>query len=393
MGSISDTLPHGDSPNLELVPATPEERLEVLRLNSAAWKGPLSVEKYIEREDHLSKQNLTRDGGLTIWILVDPRQQPGNRTILSSCETLRKPAFLAYDGKVEDIICHGIGSVFVRPEFRGRGYAGRMMHELGKKLDTWQAEKLPRKRGVFSVLFSDVGKKFYFRYGWKPFPSSHITLPPITMEEYKKPIASAGADIPEARPLTAEDVRQFMCSDAVIGKERELLRAASEKSPGAKVGISPDYDHMLWHWAREEFYEENNVFSKKSPVVKGAGVDSRNVYCAWTKTLGETPKSHALYILRWVYDEPTTTSQEQATIEAMAAVLRRAQLEAHETNMSRVEFWNPTPLMVKAAQMLNPSASVVHREESSITSLKWNGAEQGLGNDVEWFWNEKYSWC
>jgi GNAT superfamily N-acetyltransferase len=393
MGSIDDGLPHGDSPNLELLPATPEERIEALRLNSAAWKGPLSVEKYIEREDHLLKQKLTRDGGLTIWILVDPRQPSGARAILGSCETIRKPAFLAYDGKVEDIIAHGIGSVFVRPEFRGRGYAGRMMHELGKKLETWQAEKLPRKQGVFSVLFSDVGKKFYARFGWKPFPSSHLSLPPITAEEYRKPIAPAGANIPQARLLTAEDVRLSMCSDLVIRKERELLRVASETSPGAKVAIAPDYDHMLWHWAREEFYEQNNIFSKKSPVVKGAGVDSQNVYCTWARTLGETAKSHTLYVLRWVYDEPRTMSQEENTIEAMAAVLRRAQLEAHETNMSRVDFWNPTPLMVKAAKILDPNAEVVQREQSSITSLKWNGAQQGLGDNVEWFFNEKYSWC
>ena len=68
-------------------------------------------------------------------------------------------------------------------------------------------------------------------------------------------------------------------------------------------------------------------------------------------------------------------------------------MEAHEWNMAAVEFWNPTPLMQKAAAMLDPNAEVIHREKSSIASLRWTGAEQGLGKDVEWFWNEKYTWC
>jgi hypothetical protein len=389
--NIDGALPHADSPNLELVPATAEERQMTIRLNSRAWKGPLTLEQYYEREDRLRQQNLTKDGALVSWILVDRRQKPNSRVILSSCETYRKPAYLAYQGKLEDIICHGIGSVFCRSEFRGRGYAGRMIAEMAKKLETWQSENQPRKQGVFSVLFSDIGKKFYARYGWTPFPSSHLTLPPITDNEYTTSVGIT--KLPEARPLNSEEVRMSMCSDALVRKFKDQLRVASEQSPSAKVAIAPDYDHMVWHWAREEFYEEIGVFNKKSPVVKGAGVDSQNVYCSWVRTVGDTPTSHALYILRWVYDEPTTPAEEVATVEAIAAILRRAQLEAGELSMSCVEFWNPTPLVEKAAKMLEPTVSVKHRDESSITSLKWNGAKQGLGDDVEWFWNEKYSWC
>ncbi|KAL2011186.1 hypothetical protein VTN00DRAFT_3904 [Thermoascus crustaceus] len=392
MVAVADVeLPPADSPNLILTPATPEERIEAIRLNSLAWKGPLDVQKYIARENHLLDQKLTRNGGLTCWVLVNRRQPEGRRTILSSCESYRKNAFLAYNGNVEDILTHAVGSVFCRPEFRKKGYASRMIQELSKKLETWQLENERRKRLVFSVLFSDIGKRFYAQYGWVPFQSSHISIPPITNEEHCKGIPDG--NIPLARALASEDVNKAMCSDEVINKQRELLRVASEKSPGAKVAVSPDYDHFVWHWAREEFYAEHLLASKMPPAVKGAGVDDRNVYCAWTRVFGETPKDYTLYILRWMYDEPQTPEEEQATVEAMTAVMRRAQLEAHEWKLARVEFWNPTPLMQKAATILDPSAKVVHREKSSIASLKWYGAEQGLGNDVEWCWNEKYSWC
>ena len=117
------------------------------------------------------------------------------------------------------------------------------------------------------------------------------------------------------------------------------------------------------------------------------------MYCTWTRSLGDDPDSHTLYILRWQYDEPTNAAQERVLIQAAAALLRRAQLQAKILMMSRVDFWNPTPLLEKAVHLIHPSAEIVHREKSSITSLKWDGAKYGLGTEVEWVWNEKYSWC
>lgn len=393
VGGVSNAepaLPSGDSPDVILVPATSEERIKSIKLNSVAWKGPLDVQTYIARENHLFQQRLTRDG-LTCWILVDRRQPEGKRTILSSCETYKKRALLAYDGQVEDIPTHGVGSVYCRPEFRGQGYAKRMLEELSKKMDTWQMDNERRDQSLFTVLFSDIGKNFYAKFGWKPFSSSHISLQPISREEYSRQVPNA--NLPTARSLFAEDIRSCVCNDQVLQKQREILRLASEKSPGAKVAITPNFDHFLWHWAREEFYADKLHSHRDPPVIKGAGEDKAKVYCAWNRNFGETPKENTLFILRWVYDDPTSPAESQATVDAMAAILRRAQLEAHEWNMAKVEFWNPTPLMLKAVAMLDPNAETVHREKSSIASLRWTGAEQGLGKDVEWFWNEKYTWC
>lgn len=380
------SLPSADSPDLILVPATPSERIECIKLNSIAWKGPLDTETYVARENHLFSQRLTKDG-LTCWILVDAKEPEGQRTILSSCETYRKKAFVAHRGRVEDTVAHGVGSVYSRPEFRGKGYASRMIRELSRKLDSWQTEN--GRRNPFSVLFSDIGKRFYAQHGWKPFVSSHISLPPITKDEYERGLP--GTSLPTARALLADDVHTNMCSDEIIRGERERLRAASENSPVAKVAIPPDFDHMVWHWAREEFYAEKMFPKRDPPVVKGAGEDRTRVYCAWNRNFGESP--YTLYILRWVYDEPTSPEQEQETVDAMAAVLRRAQYEAHQWNIAKVEFWNPSPLLVRAAALVDPSVKIVHREKTSIASLKWNGAEQGLGDEVEWWWNEKYAWC
>lgn len=117
----------------------------------------MDLPTYVRRETHLESQAFTKDGGITFWILVDTTIAPNERPILASCESLRKQALIAKgDGQVEDVISHGIGSVFCNPEYRGRGYAQRMINELGKKLDNWQQEE--GKRASFTVLYSDIGK-------------------------------------------------------------------------------------------------------------------------------------------------------------------------------------------------------------------------------------------
>lgn len=56
------------------------------------------------------------------------------RRILASCETIRRRAFVGGggngDGGVREGVVHGVASVFCKEEYRGRGYASRMMREL-----------------------------------------------------------------------------------------------------------------------------------------------------------------------------------------------------------------------------------------------------------------------
>ncbi|KAL2862775.1 uncharacterized protein BJX67DRAFT_291923 [Aspergillus lucknowensis] len=380
-------LPHGDSPELVLVQATPAERIESIKLNSTEWKGPLDLDSYIAREETLLQQRLTKNR-LSCWVLVDRREPEDRRTILSSCETYKKAAMVARGGKLENALAHGVGSVYCRPEFRGKGYAKRMLQELSKKIDAWHTEGDRGERPLFSVLFSDIGKRFYAQFGWKPHPSSHFELPSIPKEEYSS--AAIATTLPEIRTLRPEDVQRCMCNTDVIQKEREVLRKASLHSSGPKVAITPDFDHFSWHWAREEFYSQKIHPGREIPTTKGAGDDDAKVYCAWNRNFGSTPEENTLYILRWVYNEPSSPEETEKTVNAMAAILRRAQLEAYDWNMANVTFWNPTPLLEIAVALLDPTAEIVHREKSSIAALRWSGNPE---EQVDWFCNEKYAWC
>jgi hypothetical protein len=156
-------LPKGSSPTLALVHPTEDEKVYQFKLNGAEWRGALTPEAYLRREDALSQQELTRDGGITWWILVDTAAK-GNpldpsssiRLPLASCDTLRKRALVWQDGKVSETVSHGIGSVFCAKELRGHGYAVRLMQEVGKALKTWQVDE--HTPCLSSVLYSDIGK-------------------------------------------------------------------------------------------------------------------------------------------------------------------------------------------------------------------------------------------
>ena len=179
MGSCSPnqirSFPNKDSEGLILTHPTPSERNATWTLNANNWGKALGLDNYLEREEHLLTAPLAENGGITHWILVDGSLPENERQILSSCESLRKPALIAKKGTVREVITHGIGSVFTQEECRGRGYAGRMLRELGPKLKTHQVKEA-RKESIFSILYSDIGKKFYAKHGWQPFPSTHGAL-------------------------------------------------------------------------------------------------------------------------------------------------------------------------------------------------------------------------
>lgn len=153
-----ENLPLSTSVSLALVHPTEAEKRATWLLNGQIWRGALSLPAYLRREEFLGNQPLTRNGGLSFWVLVDSSTPPSNpRRILASCETIRKRALIAKPGRrVEEVVSHGIGSVFCDPQFRGRGYAERMMRELGQILDTSRHEA--DMTIGFTVLFSDIGK-------------------------------------------------------------------------------------------------------------------------------------------------------------------------------------------------------------------------------------------
>ncbi|KAL8828721.1 MAG: hypothetical protein Q9191_002429 [Dirinaria sp. TL-2023a] len=397
----NSALPSSDSPSLALVHPTQQEKIATWKLNGASWAGQLSLEAYLSRENLLENQPLTLDGGITFWILVDSNQTSTPRTILASCESLRKRALVRRgDGEVEETIAHGICSVFCNVDFRGQGYAGRMMKELGKALDTWQQQA--GTVADFTVLFSDIGKRFYSKRGWEPFPSSHVALRALEYEERD----SDSKRLPRADPLYDNDLVDLCRADETALRAKI---AGSAKAQAMTVALLPDMETMQWHKAREVFTAKELL--GKTPEVRGAIAHAENdsrVWCIWTRTFGSRVSENTLNILRMVIEgeEDLETPKpgadgasihldgaNQAQVLATAAVLRAAQREAAKWTMNEVQVWNPSLLCQQAAKYLQPSSKLIDRENDSIASLRWHGPHLVPGVTLSWLGIEKYGWC
>lgn len=379
-------LPSKEDPAVLLEPGNLPEYEQTWRLNAGEWKGFLSEESYFDRELYLIDTDLTRNGRATPWILTSsnlPINSDGSRPLLASSETILKDAYVAKDGNLEKILSHGIGSVHCRPEYRGRGYAVKMVKELGKKLETWQ--QLKSNKGKFSVLYSDIGPVYYAKHGWKPFPSTHINLKPIDAMHYDR--LRSHRQLPEVEDLRISGVTSL----PLLSELEERLTTMSKSDPKKTfVAFRPDMGHFDWHFRREQFLAE--VLGREQPDIKGAIHKESGIALIWSRTYSAESAGWHLSVL-YVYIPNHVPSTDQVN-PALAALLLRAQREADVWDMEAgVELWDPRDDVIAAAKMIADSADdaqVIERDQEHVCSLKWNGPET---DEVVWVANEKYAWC
>jgi hypothetical protein len=135
--------------------ATPTESRYIRDQNAASWAGDLPVETYHKREHVLASTALTRNGGIECWVLIDP-SKPSE--VLTSCETIKKPAYISRPPVNGDKICnvvevyaHGLGSVYTPECQRKKGYCQEMLRLIKEHMMKENPEG-------FNVLYSDIGK-------------------------------------------------------------------------------------------------------------------------------------------------------------------------------------------------------------------------------------------
>ena len=388
-------LPKANSQDICLRHPTDRECLKIWELSSLAWKDALTLPQYLEESALLTTVPLARDGGMTIWILVDKTLPPDQRPILCACESFRKRSLISSPkGELVETVVHGVASVFCDPAYRGRGYAARLMRELAKALRSWQAETIC----IGSVLYSDIGKTYYANFGWHPFPNnSHIEFSPSLTPKSTR-----------ATPLLTEDLDQLCRED-----EAMIRKTLAQPSSHGKLRmvLVPDLDHMLWHHGKEEF-ACGKLFGKK-PQNKGAvaGQAGSRVWAIWTHRYYQHPESSAagtvLYILRLVVENQMATGsnlsndteiphdegERQTQVDHLRAVIQAAQAEAVEWKLSSVNLWDPTSLVQDMIEQTGLPYRRINRDAEGIASLLWYGDGSGKEDMLEWVANEKFAWC
>ncbi|KAI1804949.1 hypothetical protein F4811DRAFT_250328 [Daldinia bambusicola] len=425
MGSASQdtyTLPPATSPSLVLAHPTDAEKQRTWALNHPHWGGALSLEEYLKREAYFTTLPLTRDGGMTHWILTDSAWSPDSgrstRPVLASCESIRKRVLVAYPkpdidtdsttaaaNTVHEGVGHGIGSVFTYPEFRGNRYAARMLSELGPTLRRWQARN--GHEVSCSALWSDIGKQYYAKKGWAAFPSLHVEFPVTAggksseeqeQKEGERERSEKGNE--KTTPITYDNLEPLCQRDEQLLKDR-LLRTARE-TRRTSVAFAPDHDTLRWHLYRDD-YICSVLFKAAAPYTRGAvaGPSGRRVWAVWARNYGGTAADknvdkNKLYILRLVIEsEASEEAKEEGPSndvrEAFAVVMQAARREASRWHLGKIDLWNPSPIVKKLIDQSGLQHRWVERDEDSIPSMMWYGDED-VGN-VEWVANEKYCWC
>lgn len=390
----TDKLPDPHSPHLTISHPTSDELITISTNTSVEWKDSLTLPVFLKESSFLATVPLAKDGGLTTWILVDNALPPGQRQILSSCESFRKRSLTSdEEGNVHENIIHGIASVFCAPEYRGRGYPQRMMRELAKELVTWQTGCT---RCIGSILYSDIGKSYYAKLGWHPNQfNSQIELSPVLMP----------------KPSLIRDVRAVDLQ-ALCERDEQLLRkhmATPSTDVSMRVTIIPDLDHICWHLAKADFACE--YLFGRIPQAKGtiAGPAGAQVWATWTHRYYSRhdvdSSSNVLYILRLVMEADETATRLPSDAEKfpygdkydeqmryLKAVLQAAQAEASEWKLDIVVLWDPTPVVRHMLTQIGLDFVVVEREAESIASGMWYDGGGVCQSAPLWVNNEHYAW-
>ena len=400
--SESYNLLNCDSASLQLTHPTQDECVKIWTNTSASWADSLTPQVYLQEQSFLTTVPLAKDGGMTTWILTDRNLPPDHRPIFCSCESYLKPSLMSdnnnVDGNIEEVIVHGIASVFCPLEYRRRGYATRHMTEVGKALRKWQGDQGKPVAG--SVLYSDIGKDFYAKFGWQPNQTNwHIEFPP----------SKAPPESPLTREITEDDLAKLCRRDEAIIRESMIkLKDGVNKY----ITILPNLDHMLWHIAKENFATER-LFGR-TPRAKGAivGEPGSQVWAIWTRRYYSHPdedsqdQNNVLYIQRLLVEgehsanKPTPTMEEdfsakrmEKQAESLLHVIQAAQAEAAEWRLDAVKLWEPSPWVQHVIKESKLVHRVAHREEDSIASCMWYDGNGERGTPPIWINNQHYAWC
>ncbi|KAL2208031.1 hypothetical protein CC79DRAFT_1333847 [Sarocladium strictum] len=356
--------------NVVFAEATPEQRELSWRLNGVSWASPLSIDDYVGRETALSQTALSANGGTKYFIL---HHKDDHNAILSACEVTTKEVIVADASGARIVEGYAIASVFTAPEYRGHGLAKHLLIQVRETMD---------KTAEFGALYSDIGREFYTKLGWKDFSSQQVIF---QLDKSFKPTESENTT-----PLADGDV-EMLCKKDVLRLMHKfgIGQSAVREDGKTRVAFLPSYTQFAWQFTRDSFFAKALRGIEKVER-RGARTNDGKNWIIWDHDLRE-PK---LKIMRIYISENQTT--EERTV-AVKQLLQAALAEASAWELPKIGVWSPGKEVSQAAvdiwQEVGSSLSVgfESRSADSIPSLRVKG-DQDVG-EIVWEENEYYAWC
>jgi GNAT superfamily N-acetyltransferase len=378
--------------DMEFSEATAEQRQLSWKLCGHSWASPMSIDDYVEREQHMADHELNRDGGCQYWVLYlkgYPRQ------VIASCETTRKRMLISDGNGSPTREGHGyaIANVYTNPSYRRQGMAAFLLRRVQEQIDT---------NSDCSVLYSDSGRSYYAGLGWASFGSHQatLTLLPPSPSTSTQPPSYRSPSTPQTLPLQASHLPDLCQRDQA--QLTRTFKAIPADDPKTRFAFLPTHGQISWHLARAAF-DASRLFpgvvgttdttgtTTPSPVIGAITVD-KSAWAYWAHDW----RRKRLRVLRVVHDDGGTGTS-RGVEEAFTALLAAAAVEARRWGFTKVVLWNPVEAVrvackgVGNAQPEGVKVVFEDRVEGWVPSLRWNGARPVGG--VAWEEHNGYCWC
>ena len=299
------TLPAAQASAPRLAPDLPEvivpdEVAALDRVTHASWGSDIAMDDYLRRERVMRATPFARRG-LRQWLLRD------GKAVLASLETFEFDVTAGNRrGKG-----HGIASVYVEPERRGKGHASELCLRV--------VDALKQEGALASHLMSEVGPKLYAQLGYAPRP--------LFLRRY------AAASDSELQAHGKTPPWQF------FGEADVPTALAARKLPPPALRVEISADHLLWHMTRGRFY-----------ATLGGHKTARHVGARAGEALAFWAPDYRDDVLRILTIYPGARLASPGAVfeprsaegEAVRNVLHAGRAVAKELGLSGIEIWeNP----------------------------------------------------
>ncbi|KNE60180.1 hypothetical protein AMAG_05599 [Allomyces macrogynus ATCC 38327] len=333
----------------------------------------LTLNQYFEREKVLQLTAFAQGAHMS-WVLVAANEvNAADPTILASCETFHRV------GRLGDQLVNVwvMAAVFVDQAQRGHGYSKHLVTMIR---DHWIAQ-CP-DLGV-SILYSDVGPRFYDKLGWRVFPSDAL----VTTVDLACMLSTPDSDTPSFEYLDAATAASI-CG-AAWTQAREHVHTDID---GRQVFAIPlDATCIEWHEANTRFYYAQREHGDPRATLHPHGTDTvgirtRDAVLLWA--LHPHVDTGVLCVLHLAADSARAAADVLSVAVHHAARFGLGSVEAYVTDGWTWDADTCVTLLGPEWKRESP------RDESLSSLMLWRDGSvvADSRDEVVWHGNEKYAW-
>lgn len=320
---------------VELVEITNDRELfiETRRFVHTEWGKHLDFDDYLKLEEELASVLNKNDLGFHVLALLDNTdasagtssdiaEQEGEQgakdatnktpTIIGSCDIITRPIYYGYDKYALD---NCIGKVYIRPEFRKRGYGNRLLTEVTSLFNS----KCSRV-----CLWSDIGD-YYARFGYQ-FP---VELPGESF------LNRWVVTNPQKRPNECDTLRADTTLSQIVNEHQRLMLRLTDTIQ-YDIGDRITLTHVVPH---QGLYER--LITRSKYTAEKLGLKAPEYFAA------RTPDDHGWVTWSYFFEE-----KKVAILGAYGSANEIGALMVVATNCAAelgcsVEFWESSIINIE----------------------------------------------